>query len=401
MTQPTANNFPPQLQASDEEQIFETTALIALQSVDHLGSKTLRRLLASIDSVSALIKGQIELPKLAQLSKASRLSLLNFLRSPGTSLQWEVAEKTVEWLALNKGCVLTTANGLYPKLLQELDDCPPILFVMGNESLFKKDVISIVGTRKPTASGYRFATQLAKDLTDAGWLVCSGMAMGIDTAAHIGALQSNGETLSVWATGLDNAYPTINDKLAKQIVECGAVVTEMPLGTNPVAGLFPRRNRIVSGLSAGVIVVEAERRSGSLITANLAAEQNREVFAVPGPVQWKTSQGCHHLIKQGAALIESADDVLATLSGIRSLSIAPLTESIRQPQKQRNVAIEKQLMALPAELRTIYEQISVEALPFEIIANRCKVSIDTLNMALVDLELMGLVLVDAGLYSQK
>ena len=201
----------------------------------------------------------------------------------------------------------------YPALLRNITDPPPVLYVDGELEPVDVQAVAIVGSRHATFYGIRIARTLAEELSRLGFTIVSGMARGIDRVAHEGALAAGGRTLAVLGCGLDVAYPTEHTQLRAQVAEAGALLTEFPLGSPPLAAHFPRRNRILSGLSLGVVVVEAAEGSGSLITAKLAAEQGREVFAVPGPIDAPTSRGTHGLLKQGAKLTETVDDILDEL----------------------------------------------------------------------------------------
>jgi len=201
----------------------------------------------------------------------------------------------------------------YPVLLRNIADPPPVLYVDGQLEPADVQAVAIVGSRHATLYGIRIARTLAEELSRLGFTIVSGMARGIDRVAHEGALAAGGRTLAVLGCGLDVAYPPDHTQLRAQVAEAGALLTEFPLGSPPLAAHFPRRNRILSGLSLGVVVVEAAEGSGSLITAKLAAEQGREVFAVPGPIDAPTSRGTHGLLKQGAKLTETVDDILDEL----------------------------------------------------------------------------------------
>jgi DNA processing protein len=201
----------------------------------------------------------------------------------------------------------------YPRLLAQIDDPPPALYLRGEVRKSDELAVAIVGTRQCTAYGETVAQELAASLARRGFTVVSGLAVGIDAAAHRGALRAGGRTIGVMACGIDIDYPKSNAELREEMVESGAVVSEMPLGTTPRREIFPQRNRIVSGLGLGTVVVEAPARSGALITANLALDQGREVFAVPGDINSANSHGCHALIKDGAHLVESTEDVVAGL----------------------------------------------------------------------------------------
>ena len=209
--------------------------------------------------------------------------------------------------------VCDRSHPAYPVLLTQIPDPPPVLFLRGKLVPADQICVAIVGTRRPSYYGVRQAESLASGLAHAGVTVVSGLARGVDAAAHRGALQASGRTIAVLASGLNEIYPPEHDNLAEQIVGRGALITESPLRTRPKRGQFPRRNRIISGLSLGVIVVEAAGRSGALVTAGHAVEQNRDVFAVPGRVDQEAARGCHRLIRDGAKLVESVDDVLEEL----------------------------------------------------------------------------------------
>lgn len=216
----------------------------------------------------------------------------------------------LEWGAQLNQSILTLEDPAYPSLLKAIADPPPVLFVRGDPKILSKPQLALVGSRKPSPSGLRAAAEFAKGLVAAGWAITSGLAAGIDAASHKGALSTGGTTVAVLGSGLDQIYPAQNKGLATQIASRGALVSEFPPHTPPLAMHFPRRNRIISGLCLGVAVVEAALRSGSLITAKLALEQGREVFAVPGSIYNPLSQGCHILIQEGAKLVTGPADVL-------------------------------------------------------------------------------------------
>ena len=209
-----------------------------------------------------------------------------------------------------------------PELLRQLPDCPQTLHAIGNPDVLHLPSLAIVGSRNPTRGGIDTAYRFSHHLARTGFCIVSGLAQGVDAAAHRGALDAGGHTVAVLGHGLDRVYPQSNAALAKRIATAGAVVTEYPRGTPPRKGQFPARNRLISGLSLGTLVVEAAKRSGSLITARLAGEQGREVFAIPGSIHNPLARGCHRLIRQGAHLVETADDILNEL--------APLLERVMQ-----------------------------------------------------------------------
>jgi DNA processing protein len=222
---------------------------------------------------------------------------------------------------------VSRADPAYPPPLTTIPDPPPLLYLRGTYEPHDALAVALVGSRRCTPYGLRTAERLAASLARAGLTVVSGLARGIDAAAHRGALKAGGRTLAVLANGLADVYPPEHADLAKEVAAAGALVSEMPMRQQPLAGLFPQRNRLISGLSLGVVVVEATPRSGSLATAQHAAEQNREVFAVPGPVDSLSSRGCHALLRDGARLVESVEDILEELRpqirDARPLAAAP------------------------------------------------------------------------------
>jgi DNA processing protein len=209
--------------------------------------------------------------------------------------------------------ILIAQDPEYPPHLVQIPSKPPVLYIKGGLKEVDREAIAIVGSRRSTGYGKGIAEELAFDLASCGLTVVSGMAMGIDAAVHLGALKAGGRTIAVWGSGLDCLYPPQNRGIAERIPQSGALLSEFPLGTSPLPGNFPRRNRIISGISLGVVVVEASERSGALITAHFAADQGREVFAVPGSIYLKGSRGCHRLIKMGAKLVEGTEDILEEL----------------------------------------------------------------------------------------
>jgi len=215
--------------------------------------------------------------------------------------------------------ILTLHDPAYPALLKEIADPPPLLFVRGDPAVLSRPQLGIVGSRNPTPGGRSLAEDFARSLSRCGLVVTSGMALGIDAAGHRGALRGGGTTLAVAGTGPDRIYPARHRDLARAIVEQGAIISEFAPGTPALPSNFPRRNRIISGLSLGVLVVEAACRSGSLITARLAAEQGREVFALPGSIHNPLARGCHHLIRQGAKLVEDIEDIVEELGPLAAV----------------------------------------------------------------------------------
>ena len=224
-----------------------------------------------------------------------------------------VVHRAQAWLADARNGLVALGDDDYPKALLEIADPPTILYTVGDVSLLNLPAIAIVGSRNASQQGAADAERFGRALSDFGFSIVSGLALGIDAAAHRGGLSGRSRSIAVVGTGLDRVYPAANRQLAHALADHGVVVSEFPLGTPPVASHFPRRNRLISGLSRGVLVVEAAMKSGSLTTARLALEQGRDVFAIPGSIHSPLSKGCHWLIKQGAKLVDSADDLLTEL----------------------------------------------------------------------------------------
>lgn len=255
---------------------------------------------------------------------AAGLELTQYLQAP----DWAGVESDLHWLEDSGGTALAFSHPLYPDLLRHIPDPPPVLYVRGQAEALNLPQLAVVGTRNPTPDGVRQARQFAADLAHLGIVITSGLALGIDAQAHAGALDAGGVTVAVQGCGPEQVYPRRNAGLADRIVERGAVITEFGVGMPPQAANFPRRNRIISGLALGTLVIEAALRSGSLITAGIATAQGREVFAIPGSIKNPMAKGCHHLIKQGAKLVAEVGDILEEIrelggraelaSGVRS-----------------------------------------------------------------------------------
>jgi DNA processing protein len=271
-----------------------------------IGAPTLRRLL-----------GDFGLPE--NVIGAGRAQLEGYL--PGTVIEAmhstgvaRAVEQALAWAQAPAHAVVTLADATYPKLLLEIPDPPPLLYCNGRVDLLNRPSLAVVGSRNATPQGVRNAEQFARAFSEAGLTIVSGLALGIDAAAHHGGLAEVGSTVAVLGTGIDRIYPAQNHALAESIAAQGLLVSELPLATPSLRQNFPRRNRLISGLAHGCLVVEAALASGSLITARAAAEQGREVFAIPGSIHSPLSKGCHALIKSGAKLVETAEDVLTELA---------------------------------------------------------------------------------------
>src|SRR5919197_444818 len=282
-----------------------------------LGAATLRDLLRRFGLPEAVLAR-----KRAELAAQLPPTTLEALDSVRVS---ELVSRALDWAAADAHHIVTLADEAYPRALLETSDPPALLYVHGRLELLRSPALAIVGSRNASAQGESNAWQFAKALSEAGLTIVSGLALGIDAAAHRGGLAGPGSTIAVLGTGIDVVYPRGNATLAGEIEQRGLLLSEFPLGTGPLATNFPRRNRLISGLAQGCLVVEAALASGSLITARAAADQGREVFAIPGSIHSPLSKGCHALIKAGAKLVESAEDILAELGGFRPSGFASTT----------------------------------------------------------------------------
>ncbi len=279
-----------------------------------LGSSAIRALL-----------GRFGLPENVQAAPATELAKVVGADAAAAIRASKISpavDAALQWAGERGHAVLTLADASYPRQLLEIPDPPTLLYASGRLELLSRPALAIVGSRNATVQGARNAEQFSKALSAAGLTIVSGLALGIDAAAHRGALGAPGSTIAVLGTGVDVVYPRQHASLAADIAERGLLLSEFPLGAAAAAHHFPRRNRLISGLSRGCLVVEAALASGSLITARAAADQGREVFAIPGSIHSPLSKGCHALLKQGAKLVESAEDVLVELTGFHRTAAA-------------------------------------------------------------------------------
>ncbi|MGH8865481.1 MAG: DNA-processing protein DprA [Burkholderiales bacterium] len=271
------------------------------------------------------------------------------LRGPDTTR----VDVALRWFEEPGNRIISLADAAYPRLLLEITDPPPLLYVKGDSGLLDRAALAVVGSRNATPQGSANAEDLGRELSDGGFTIVSGLALGIDAAAHRGGLAGASSSLAVVGTGLDIVYPARNRGLAHQLAKQGALVSEFPLGTPALSGNFPRRNRLISGLARGCLIVEAALRSGSLITARYALEQGREVFAIPGSIHSPLSKGCHLLIKQGAKLVESSNDILEELGAAVRVQTATLGEADVSPE---HVELLAALGFDPLDLDTLCER---------------------------------------------
>lgn len=358
----------------------DLTAWITLAHVPGLCLSTASPLIERFGSAQALLKAS----RASLLEAGCDERLTQWLESPPQA----VIAAQLRWLEQPNCHFVHWDNPLYPPLLRELTDAPLALHVRGDPSLLAMPQLAMVGARNPTPSGRENAYAFAGHLARCGLTITSGLALGIDAESHRGAL-SSGTTVAVRGTGVDVDYPRENATLAAQIVERGALISELPLGAPPLKGHFPRRNRIISGLSLGTLVVEAAIRSGSLITARLASDQGREVFAIPGSIHSPLSHGCHRLIRQGAKLVETADDIFEEL---RSLARV-LDPSIFLPpgaMPRRNPEISgASLPRLDKEYEILLDALGFEPAGVDLLVVRTGLGADEVASMLLILELEG------------
>lgn len=311
-------------------------------------------------------------PKLATgISDRTRTELLN--------PNWDQVEQDLAWFAEPNRHIVTLHDPRYPELLKQIADPPSILFVQGDVSLLSQWQIAIVGSRNPSASGRDTAYDFARYLAQGGITINSGLAMGIDAAAHQGALSEQGKTIAVIGTGLDRVYPAKHRALSHNIATSGAIVSEFPLGTSPRAENFPRRNRLISGLSLGTLIVEAAIRSGSLITARMALEQGREVFAIPGSIHNPLARGCHRLIREGAKLVETAADILEDLGALAGVE----TPNVENPSNDQ--------FETDGDYQILFESLGYDPIAIDSLIERCGLTAEAVSSMLLLLGLQGQV----------
>jgi DNA processing protein len=357
--------------------VGEREARWALGLVPQLGGVALKELLATFGSaVKVWEAGPEALQAVRGVSRGTARAVRSFSRT-------RVLGKEKERVAQAGVRVIVWGDPDYPKRLQEIPSAPPVLYIRGTMEPGDEAAIGIVGARRATAYGESVAHELAAKLAERGLTIVSGLARGIDAAAHRGALEARGRTLAVLGNGLDQTYPPEHKDLANEVAAHGALVSEFPLGTDPLRLHFPRRNRIISGLSLGVIVVEAGVGSGALITAHHALEQGREVFAVPGRVHARYSEGCNRLIKAGAKLVESWEDVLS--------EVAP-----QLPRRSSRRVATPPPPALPVAEQQVFAILAEGPLHIDELIVRADLAGGRVASALVGLEMKGLVRQLAG-----
>ena len=354
---------------------IERDAALALYSIRGIGPIRFLRLLKRFGSPQRCWKSR-DPEALGEILPERIVSII--LRGPDVNglsrLKDDLEEKSIWWLYVK--------DEEYPQFLLDIPNPPPIIFGIGDKTLLKKDAIAIVGSRKASSYGVRVCEEMALGLAEKGLLVISGLALGIDSSAHRAALKS-GKTLAVKGCGVDYDYPVRNHSLFEEIVKNGAVISELLPGTPPEPGNFPARNRIIAALSRAVLVIEAGKRSGSLITAYLAVEYGKDVMAIPGSIYSYNSKGCHKLIKEGAYLVESVRDVLDILN-LDNL-----------PEKKNEEVYEKEMDFSP-NMKLVIDKLEAEPQHIDDIARRCGLSASLVSSILLELELMDVVMAHSG-----
>jgi DNA processing protein len=300
-------------------------------------------------------------------------------------------DRDLEWQESENNHLVHPDSPDFPQLLRLIPGAPTLLYVVGNREALNLPSLAIVGSRNPTRGGERNAFEFAKHLGTCGFAIVSGLAQGIDTAAHDGALAGGAMTVAVLGHGIDRVYPAVNRKLAHRIAASGALVSEYPLGTAPLKAHFPQRNRLISGLSLGTLVVEAARQSGSLITARLASDQGREVFAIPGSIHNPLSRGCHRLIREGAKLVESAEDIVNELGSLAGHLMQNSTADDDEPLP----------VTLDDDYQSLIDVMAHDPATAEELAKRSGLTIAQVSSMLLILELEGRIETQSGgRYSQ-
>ena len=352
--------------------LIEKSQWLSLSKIEGLGSQTFCQLLKTFGSPSEIYRKKFKELR-AVVSEKIALEI-------GQGVDQTGLQDTLTWLAQANNHLVTLADPDYPKALLEIADPPPLLYAKGNLAILNKLSIAIVGSRNASVQGEKNAEAFAQGLAEHGLCIVSGLALGIDGAAHRGALKAKGDTIAVVGTGLDMVYPAQHRDLAHQIAKSGLIISEFPLGTLSKPQNFPRRNRLISGLSLGCLVVEANLKSGSQITARLSAEQGREVFAIPGSIHSPLAKGCHQLIKQGAKLVDSLQDIVEELNLSKAVS-APVAEENSQTNQDQ---------------QTLLDAMAYDAISIETLVQLTGLTVSTLSSMLTLLELEGRITGLAG-----
>ncbi len=351
---------------------------LALFHTPQLSLKQKHRLLSAFGTVFAVLEASDSQLESAGIPPPARKALTDYRKRPDTSVIGRQVEQSLHWASQQDCNIITLEDPRYPERLKQLAVPPLLLYVKGYSEILSKPQLAIVGSRNAGVTGIETAQNFARQLSRRGMVVTSGLALGVDGASHLGALEAGQPTIAVMATGIDRIYPRRHEALAQQIVENGALVTEFPLQSCPRPAHFPQRNRIISGLCVGVLVVEAALKSGSLITARFAMEQGREVFAIPGSIHNPLAKGCHALIRQGVKLVETVDDIL------EEIMPQMVDTTMTEPAKGGDVGLTG---FLDEEAGSVLAQVGYEATPMDLLVERTQMPVSALTQVLVRLEL--------------
>lgn len=350
---------------------------LRLSLTNGIGPASIHRLYQHFGSLN-----QVEIADATSLVNAglNRQQAQNFIDAENQ----DQVDTSLRWLEEERHHIITIESPHYPRLLADIHDAPPILYVIGDVEVLKTPQLAIVGSRKPTPAATRTAREFSEALVSYGLTITSGLAMGIDAEAHLGCLKADGLTIAVSATGLDRVYPAQHRSLAHEIVQNGAMISEYPLGTGVHKPNFPRRNRLISGLSIGTLVVEAAVKSGSLTTARHATEQGREVLAMPGSIHNPMARGCHRLIRQGAKLVETVDDILEELAG--QIDTTALTETT-----EHQTTTQRPTVDLDPEYARLMSCLDFSPQSIDQLVERSELPTNEVASMLLMLELQGLI----------
>lgn len=366
---------------------------LTLSELSVVSSSVISRLLRDFDSLQAIV----DVPDLSEYGASPEMRT-HIWRALGQAVAPPHASRALLWSQQQGNYIITRRDTAYPPLLKEIADPPPWLFVRGRPETLLLPQVAIVGSRNCSVDGREVAAMFARDLASRGFSICSGLARGIDTAAHVSACKAKAPTVGVLGCGVDKVYPSSNFQLAQEICNTGALVSELPLGSAARAEHFPKRNRVISGMSLGVIVVEAAERSGSLITVRMAIEQNREVFAVPGSIRNPQSRGCHRMIREGAMLVDSPEQVVEQLRSLVEFQI----ESLGAPRVER--AADESPAATGDKItgkeeREVLQQIGYDPVTVDSLIERLNMELPALHAILLRLELSGRIHCESGRYA--
>ncbi len=352
--------------------IDELSAWLLLLKAPSLGIRTLYQALKYFETPQNILTST---QSMRLQSKVFKKATLDWIENANPKL----IAADLDWKKQDNCHILTISDKDYPQQLLNITDPPPILYICGDTTILNNSQIAVVGSRNPTPAGVAASKEFSEQLSKQGLIITSGLASGIDANAHIGAISAGGNTIAVCGTSLDRVYPSKHKNLAHQISQCGALVSEFSISTPPIANNFPKRNRIITGMALGVLVVEAQTNSGSLVSARLANEQGREVFAIPSSIYNNQAKGCHQLIKQGAGLVENIQDILTNIDFKKANSVP--TNNLAREKMQKN----------PQTDNILLKYLSYKPCTIDELAQQSSLNITQISEQLLSLELSGQV----------